>query len=168
MNLYLIRHGIAEDRSQYEQDDKRPLTDKGHQKTENVAKKLKQIGIKLDLILTSPLVRAKQTAEICQKVGLTEKIVEFSALSPGGELTVWVNWWHQSGYNNNENNLGLVGHQPDLANWAETLVWGKSQGKLLLKKAGIIGLRLPKQSENPLGKSELFLLTSPRWMLNKF
>jgi phosphohistidine phosphatase len=166
MELYLIRHGIAEDATKYERDEQRPLTDKGSQKTAKVAQKLTQIGLKLNLILTSRLVRAKQTAQICQKVGLTEEIVEFTALSPGGDIKDWVNWWQSSDYNNGESYLGLVGHQPDLGNWAETLIWGESKGKLLLKKAGIIGLRLPNR-ENPLGKSELFLLSSPKWLLNE-
>ncbi len=166
MKLYLIRHGIAEDATKYERDEQRPLTDKGSQKTAKVAQKLMQTGLKLNLILTSPLLRAKQTAAICQQVGLTEEIIEFTPLSPGGKIQDWLNWWQSSDYNNSESYLGLVGHQPDLGNWAEILIWGESRGKLLLKKAGIIGLRLPV-GENPLGNSELFLLTAPKWLLNE-
>jgi phosphohistidine phosphatase len=44
------------------------------------------------------------------------------------------------------------------------LIWGKFQGKLLVKKAGIIGLEVPNQ-ENPLGKCELFLLVPPKWLI---
>jgi phosphohistidine phosphatase len=57
-----------------------------------------------------------------------------------------------------------VGHQPDLASWAEQLTWGDDRQRLLLKKAGIIGLLIPDEG-NPLGKSTLFWLTSPRLFL---
>jgi len=59
----------------------------------------------------------------------------------------------------------LVGHQPDLTNWTELLIWGEIQGKLILKKAGIIGLDLLDLS-NPIGTSELFLLAGPKWITN--
>jgi len=58
----------------------------------------------------------------------------------------------------------LVGHQPNLGNWAEMLVWGTIKNKIIVKKAGIIGLSIPDQ-EMPIGNSELFLLTSPKWLL---
>jgi len=60
--------------------------------------------------------------------------------------------------------LALVGHQPDLGNWAETLVWGYAKEKLVLKKAGVIGINIP-DTGSPIGKSELFLLTSPKWVI---
>jgi phosphohistidine phosphatase len=165
MELYLIRHGIAEDRSKYDRDEKRPLTDKGRQKTKKVAQRLYNLGVQFNSILTSPLLRARQTAEILQEAGLSQQIEELSALAPDGKLNDWVNWWQNSGYNKNESYLGLVGHQPNLGNWAETLVWGNNKEKLVVKKAGIIGLRLPEQT-NPIGNSELFLLTSPKWILS--
>ena len=166
MELYLIRHGIAEDRTKYDRDEQRPLTDKGRQKTKNVAQRLYNIGVKFNSILTSPLVRARQTAEILLEVGLSQQIEELPALAPDGNLNDWVKWWQKSRYNKNESYLALVGHQPNLGNWAETLVWGSSKGQLVVKKAGLIGLRLPAQP-NPIGKSELFLLTSPKWILSR-
>ncbi len=165
MEIYLIRHGIAEDRTKYDRDEQRPLTDKGRQKTKDVAQRLHHIGVKFNSILTSPLVRARQTAEILLEIGLSTQIEELPALAPDGNLDDWVNWWQKSVYNKSESYLALVGHQPNLGNWAETLVWGSSKGQLVVKKAGLIGLRLPTQSE-PIGKSELFLLTSPKWILS--
>ncbi|HAC64969.1 MAG TPA: phosphohistidine phosphatase SixA, partial [Cyanothece sp. UBA12306] len=53
--IYLIRHGIAADRSEYTNDAARPLTDQGREKTAKVAQSLQKIGINFDLILTSPL-----------------------------------------------------------------------------------------------------------------
>ncbi|WP_175561132.1 phosphohistidine phosphatase SixA [Hydrococcus rivularis] len=166
MELYLIRHGIAGDRDplKYPNDEERPLTDKGRLRTQQVAQRLYDIGVRFDLILTSPLVRAYQTAEILQKAGLCDRLEEFAALAPDGDVRVWANWWLESRYNKGNSCLALVGHQPDLGNWAEILVWGSPKEKLVVKKAGVIGLLLP-DGENPLGNSELFLLTSPKWLL---
>ncbi|ACK65436.1 phosphohistidine phosphatase, SixA [Rippkaea orientalis PCC 8801] len=161
--LYLIRHGIAAERGEYTNDAERPLIEKGREKTTKVAQRLKEMGIQFEIILTSPLVRAYQTAEILQKVGLTEKVERFNPLSPDGDLLDWVKWWSNSGYNKENSCLALVGHQPDLGNWAEMLLWGRSEEKLIVKKAGIIGLSLPQQ-ETPVGNSELFLLSSPKWL----
>lgn len=160
--LYLIRHGIAAERGENINDATRPLTDKGREKTTKVAKRLQEIGVHFDLILTSPLVRAKQTAEILQKVGLSNQLETFDFLSPHGELSNWVSWWTNCPYNGEGSYLALVGHQPNLGHWAEMLVWGTRQDKLIVKKAGIVGLTLPQEA-TPVGKSDLFLLSSPKW-----
>ncbi|HEY9833938.1 MAG TPA: phosphohistidine phosphatase SixA [Stenomitos sp.] len=165
MELYLIRHGIAALREDYTHDEERPLTDKGSQKTAQVAKQLYDRGLRFDLILTSPLIRAKQTAVILQKAGLASTIEELTALAPNGDIEVWVSCLKQRWQSNaSDKTLALVGHQPDLGNWAETLVWGDAQEKLILKKAGVIGINMP-DTESPIGQSELFLLTSPKWFL---
>lgn len=165
MKLYLIRHGIAEERTIQKQDSQRQLIEKGCQKTEKVAQWLNNLGINFDSILTSPLIRAKQTAEILQKAGLSNKIEELPTLAPEGNIKDWLNWFQNSVYNESENNLALVGHQPNLGNWAEMLLWGSSSNKIIVKKSGIIGLELP-QSINPMGNSELFLLTCPKWLFS--
>ena len=164
MEVYLIRHGIAVERSPNLQDELRPLTQIGREKTGKVARKLGNLGVKFDLILTSPLVRAKETAEILRDAGLSREIVEFSALAPNGDLKDWLNWCLESRYNKTINYLAMVGHQPDLGYWAEKLLWGKSQEKLVIKKAGVVGLKLADE-QTPIGNSELFLLTSPKWFV---
>jgi len=164
--VYLIRHGIAVDRSVYEKDKDRPLTEKGREKTAKVGKQVQAVGIWFDIILASPLVRATQTAEILQEVGLTKTLESFSALAPGGDIQAWLDWWHhwQKETFQSDRKVALVGHQPDLGNWAELLMWGHSHGKLVVKKAGIIGLNCP-DDHSPFGNSELFLLTPPKWFL---
>lgn len=163
VDLYLIRHGLAGDRGTHANDDQRPLTDEGHRRTQQVAKRLYGLEVGFDLILTSPLVRARQTAEILLKVGLSEDLQESSQLAPDGSLADWLSWlepWRQSG----RTSLALVGHEPSLSNWATELVWGESGKKLILKKAGIIGLTLP-DSGSPVGRSHLFWLTPPRFLV---
>ena len=164
MKIYLIRHGIAELRAMDKEDSKRMLTSKGIMKTQKVAQKLASLQVKFDVILTSPYRRAEETAIILEQAKLAPRIVKHSALEPEGNILEWINWLQESNYQA-DSCICIVGHQPDLAQWAELLIWGKSQGKLILKKAGIIGLELFNLA-NPLGESELFLLTSPKWITN--
>jgi phosphohistidine phosphatase len=166
MELYLIRHGIAAERDsiKYSDDGQRPLTDRGRERAQKVAQRLDRLSLKFDLIQTSPLVRARQTAEILLKAGLSDRVEEFADLAPDGDILNWVNWRSRSQYNKENSCVAVVGHEPDLGNWAETLVWGSPKGKLLVKKAGVIGLFVPNK-ENAIGNCELFLLTSPKWLL---
>jgi phosphohistidine phosphatase len=98
-------------------------------------------------------------------MGLGSQVEEFTSLAPDGDIHTWVSWLQEWRKNLPEARcLALVGHQPDLGNWAEALVWGNAQEKLILKKAGVIGLNIPA-TERPIGQSDLFLLTSPKWLL---
>lgn len=163
IDLYLIRHGLAGEHGSYANDDERPLTEEGNKKTRLVAKRLRDLGLHFDLILTSPLVRARQTAEILQEVGLGQSLATIAALAPGGELSEWLAWLASAPLSE-QPRLALVGHEPGLSAWAETLVWGRAKGCLILKKAGAIGLTLPKTG-SPIGNSTLFWLTPPRLVL---
>ena len=160
MELYLIRHGIAAERGTYLNDEDRPLVKKGEKKTRQLGQYLLVKGLRFDSILTSPLLRARQTAQILQEEGLSTNVQIFPPLAPNGNIQDLLNW-HD---NNKVNYLALVGHQPDLGNWAEILVWGNFSEKLIVKKAGVIGLKFPERS-TPKGNSELFLLTSPKWII---
>lgn len=167
MKLYLIRHGIAEDRNDYHIDQDRPLSEKGRKKTNKVADRLVELGVRFDIILSSPLLRAKQTAEIFYEKGLSENLEYFTPLTPNGDIQDFLNWFRESVYNEVDRSIALIGHQPDLSNWAETLIWQSSNDKIILKKAGIIGLQLTSwESQNISPKAELFLVTSPSWILN--
>lgn len=164
-NLYLIRHGIAADREAYVGHDAvRPLTETGERKTGKIARRLYELGLRFEIILTSPLTRARQTAEILKEAGLTDNLEEFQSLAPAGELSAWLDWLTHWSPPEAVGNLALVGHQPDLGNWAETLVWGQVRERLVLKKAGMIGLTLPRVG-SPIGQSLLFWLTPPRFLL---
>jgi len=130
---------------------------------EGTMAKLKEIGVRFDIILTSPLVRARQTTDILLKTGLSSTTQEFADLAPEGNIQNWLSWLVASDYYQEQGSLALVGHQPDLGNWAEILVWGQTQEKLILKKAGVIALELPIH-EHPIGQGLLFLLTSPKFI----
>jgi phosphohistidine phosphatase len=159
--LYIIRHGLAGERGDFENDGERPLTEEGLKKTQAVAKRLVELGLEFELILTSPYTRAAQTAGILRKAGLGQ--VETSEdLLPGGDFEAWFSWF-EGWQSADKKALAIVGHEPDLGEWAECLIWGEARGRLKLKKAGVIGLNVPL--DDPIGNSELFWLVPPRVLL---
>ena len=171
MEVYLIRHGIAAERGTYRDDDARPLVAEGKEKTTQVAKRLAKMGVSFEVILTSPLVRAQETAAILLKEGLSDpkdlapraRLEVFPPLAPSGEISLWLDWYQL----HNPQTVALVGHQPDLGNWTEMLVTGEIRDQIILKKAGIIGIEIPTR-ENIIGNCQLFLLTSPKWFLTNY
>jgi phosphohistidine phosphatase len=163
MDLYLIRHGLAGESGTYTNDAERPLTEDGKKKTRQVAKRLVELGLTFDLMLTSPFVRARQTAELLLEAGLCETLEEATYLAPNGDITTWVSWlatWQPG----EKGSLALVGHEPNLSAWAEILIRGDAKGGIELKKAGVIGLSLPDNG-TPIGRSRLFWLVPPRLLL---
>ena len=164
MEVYLIRHGIAAEKGTYADDEQRPLIKKGQDKTAQVAQRLVSVGLKFDLLLSSPLVRAYQTAEILQQAGLAQTMETFAPLKPDGEISEWLEWQQQYQVQHPDAKIALVGHQPDLGNWAEMLLWGAIQGQIEFKKAGVMGLKTP-QMGSPIARSILFLHVPPKWLI---
>ncbi|UZQ54119.1 phosphohistidine phosphatase SixA [Trichothermofontia sichuanensis B231] len=162
--VYLVRHGIAEERSPAQTDETRALTPEGEKKTRKVAERLRSLNLHFDLILTSPLVRAQQTARILQDCELGKQVEIANELAPAGQLERWLDWLLGWQVEQPRANLAIVGHQPNLGDWAEQLVWGTVRGRLVVKKAGVIGITVP-EAMNAIGNSELFWLTSPRLLL---
>jgi phosphohistidine phosphatase len=123
MNLYLLRHGIAVSAEETAPDGERPLTPKGVKRLRKAARGLRRLGVSFDVILTSPLARARQTADIvAEELGLEAHVTEVEALQPNcsvDEVLASLN-----SYQNYENLL-LVGHEPLLSDTAAFLLTGK-------------------------------------------
>lgn len=161
--LYLVRHGIAAERSTYANDDDRPLTAKGRSRTQAVAQRLQTLGCVVDCILASPLIRARQTADILLEVGIADVLEINDRLAPGGGLEAWLTWLAGWQAQHPHSRLALVGHEPDLSHWAQRLVEGQVSDRWTLKKAGVIGVQVPSAAD-AIGRSQLFWLTPPRLM----
>lgn len=135
MMLYLLRHGIAVDADEngVVRDSERRLTDEGRRKAAIVGKGLSEIGVEPDLIASSPLVRAKETAEIVAKIlGAPGDIEVLDMLAPGmdfASVTAWVNTRKMKA-------IMLVGHSPDLQEYASYLISSSADTAIELKKAG--------------------------------
>jgi phosphohistidine phosphatase len=162
-DLYLIRHGLAGQFGDYPDDTQRPLSPEGREKTQRLARRWLDLGLQFDLILTSPLQRAQDTAQILLSTGLSEQLETHDCLAPEGELGTWLDWVARL-ESRPDATLALVGHEPNLSQWAELLIWGECRGRIVLKKAGAIGLHLP-ETGSPIGHSHLFWLTPPRLLL---
>jgi phosphohistidine phosphatase len=164
MRLYLVRHGLAGKAHHASRDDGlRPLTAAGVKRTRAVARRLKGMAVRFDAIVSSPLVRAQQTADILHAEGLGRRPETSVHLAPGSDFRAFLRWlsrWRGQG----QTRLALVGHMPDLGEWAEQLLLGASLGHLVVKKAGVLGLTLPARG-TPVGRSHLFLLSAPRYLL---
>jgi phosphohistidine phosphatase len=136
MDLYIIRHAIAVDEatSDYE-DSERPLTDKGRKKMRLIAKSLRSLGVEFDLILSSPYVRARETAEILADVFKMRDRIVFSdnliPLQSPEPLISEINEKHQV------ESLALVGHEPHLSSLVGQLVSESSKIEITLKKGGV-------------------------------
>ena len=112
MNLYLMRHGIAVDAGDpsVAGDSQRPLTNKGVKRMRRAARGLRRLGIDFDVILSSPILRARQTADIvAATLDMESRIQEISGLAP--ESSVEQLLFGLTRYHDREHLL-LVGHQP--------------------------------------------------------
>jgi phosphohistidine phosphatase len=138
MKIYLLRHAIAAERDPdaYPDDRQRPLTALGQEKMIKTAGALRKLGLRLDLILSSPLVRTRQTAEIVRSHLRMKKdrLILTEALAPAGDpgkLVAEIQEKYMVG------RLMLVGHEPDLSNLISLLLSGDTSLSITMKKAGI-------------------------------
>lgn len=118
--LYLIRHGVAEARGEAWPDDtKRPLTSQGTSRLKKEARGLARLGVQFDVVLTSPLVRTRQTAEVIA-TGFDPRppIVNTDGLAPGGQYPVLLADLEKQA---RRARIALVGHEPGLGELASHL-----------------------------------------------
>jgi phosphohistidine phosphatase len=135
MKLYLVRHAIAEDVSDHDDDSLRPLTEKGREKMNKIAAALREIGIQPDLIVSSPFVRASQTAAIlAEELNYKEELAYSDFLTPMAEADDMIGEINEK-YSVDE--LMLVGHEPNLSSLASTLLTGNSDLSINFKKGGV-------------------------------
>jgi phosphohistidine phosphatase len=119
-SLYLVRHAIAAERGdQYPDDSKRPLTSRGISRFRKAARGLVELGSDVDLILSSPFVRARQTADILSdQLRGHPPIAETMALAPGGSFKDLL---AELGQHARMGGIALVGHEPDIGELAARL-----------------------------------------------
>jgi phosphohistidine phosphatase len=138
MNLYLLRHAIAVERETpgVEDDSKRELTPKGAAKMRRVARGMLALELKFNLILSSPYLRTRQTADIVADEFNARSILRFTdSLIPGaaGEQVIAEITKHHL----KRENILLVGHEPLLSSLIATLISGDSTLDISMKKGGL-------------------------------
>jgi len=137
--LYLIRHGPAEGRGDAWPDDaKRPLTEQGMSRLRKSARGLSALGVAFDVILTSPLVRTRQTAEIvAAELDTRPVLVNTESLAPEGTYAAVVAELEKHA---KRTRLALVGHEPGIGELAARLIG--SRHAIPFKKGGVCRIDL--------------------------
>jgi phosphohistidine phosphatase len=138
-DLYIVRHGIAvEPGTPGIPDDERPLTAKGEKRMRQIARGLRKLELKLDRIVTSPLPRARTTAEIIADILHIKDRLETSNVLQAGASAATIHRWLRD---RSEERLMIVGHNPTLSDLVSLLVLGSMQPQICdLKKGGVASL----------------------------
>ena len=161
VELYLIRHGVAAERGdEYPDDSKRPLTSAGITRLRKEARALDALGIGFDHIITSPLVRTKQTADVFAEGLKTKPSVSTSdALAPAGTPAAVI---QDVGKHSKKGRIALVGHEPNMGELAARLIGARMP--LEFKKGAIC--RIDFDAFPPKGAGQLRWFLTPRMLRN--
>ena len=164
MDLFILRHGYAGNRlSDPMKDIKRELTISGKKEVVEIAKSLKKLGVKFNVIFSSPFTRAFQTAQIiAEEYKLTEQIELSEELKPDGSKGSLYNKLSKLSI---DSVILIVGHEPYLSGMINDIISNDNYNKnhnnnIILKKAGLSRIKIT--STVPKFKGELRWLLTPR------
>ncbi len=159
LELYLIRHGVAAERGEdYPDDSKRPLTNAGISRLKKEAKALDELGVAFDHIITSPLVRTKQTADVfAESLKSKPSVSSSDALAPAGTSTAVI---QELAKHMRKGRIALVGHEPNIGELAGRLIGARMP--LEFKKGGIC--RIDFEVFPPKGIGQLRWFVTPRML----
>jgi len=142
MFVLLVRHAKAEARSLLglgaKRDARRPLTDAGRKRMRRAARALCKLVSKIDVLASSPLVRARETAEIIAGRYDGISVLDLASLSPGGSEQELLDWLREQP---GDATIALVGHEPDLGVFASWLLSGGKLPFSPLRKGGACLIR---------------------------
>jgi phosphohistidine phosphatase len=148
VEVYLLRHGVAEQRSATGRDADRRLTEDGKTKLRKVLKRAAKHGVNPTLILSSPLARAMETAELAaQELKYGSEIVRTEALSPNSSPT---DIWKEIRAHRDEPSILLAGHEPL---FSATVAWllGSSRAMVEFRKGALVRIDLASLGSEPRG-----------------
>jgi phosphohistidine phosphatase len=158
--LLVVRHAIARDRlksmGQGMDDTDRPLTAEGRRKMALAARGLKQLHQEIDTILTSPLLRAQQTAQILSDHYPASRVTVCKPLSPDYNSATLIRALNEEP----GKRIAIVGHEPGLSALITTLIYSKDSGAIQLKKGGVAQLQFNDNIAS--GKGTLQWLLTPK------
>jgi phosphohistidine phosphatase len=155
--IYLVRHGLAEERGDaWPDDSKRPLTEEGMSRMRKSVRGLSRLGVSLEVVLTSPLVRARQTAEIVA-AGTSPRpsLVSADSLAPDGSFAAVVADLEKHA---RKRRIALVGHEPAIGELAARLIG--SRHAIEFKKGAVC--RIDLATIPPSGPGNLRWLLTPK------
>jgi phosphohistidine phosphatase len=154
MEIYLLRHGIAEDRSATSQDADRRLTDEGRAKLRRVLERAHAAGVQPSLILTSPLRRALESAEIAaRELGYEGKLQRTDALTPNSSPQ---QVWEEIRAHKAEPAILLSGHEP-LFSAVVAYLLGSTRAMVHFRKGALVRIDVAGFGAAPAGILEWML-----------
>lgn len=157
MQIYILRHGIAEDAPAGKPDSERALTEKGKSKLGTILTRAREAGVAPGIILTSPYMRARQTAVIAKEVLKVDgELIETRALIPASS-TAKV-WEEVRALAHETQQIMLVGHNPLLGDLLCALIGAPAYG-VDLKKGALALVEVEGLSASPRG-TLIWLLTA--------
>ena len=154
MQVYLLRHGIAEEGGLTVNDAERSLTNEGRRKLRHVLAHVADSGIKPDLIISSPIKRAQQTAEIARScLKCSQDVLLTRALVPGSTPE---SVWDEIRVHSGQESLLLVGHNPLFSHLAGYLL-GSENLQVDFKKGAVMCLEFESTGRKPEGTLRWYL-----------
>ena len=155
MQIYLLRHGIAEDRRPGGSDAERPLTPKGKEKLRQVLERARAAGAEPSLILSSPLVRAVETAGVAAEVlKYAGQIMRVDALAPDADPA---ELWNEIRGRRDESAILAAGHEPHMSA-AVAYLLGAPSLAVDMKKAALVRLDIDRFAGEPRGVLKWMLI----------
>ena len=157
MNLYILRHGIAADRgAEYPNDDLRPLTGKGIKRMRREARGMRAIGVAPGVIISSPLVRAIQTAEIVRDgLDAMPQTAISETLVPEAHPQQIIQELVKS--HSSSSSVMVVGHEPHLSSLVSYILTGKVSWLITLKKGALCNMDISAS-----GRGQLLWALTPK------
>ena len=151
MNLLVIRHAIAEDKEAFaasgRSDDQRPLTESGRSKMRRAAEGLRLTCPRVAVLASSPLLRARETADIVAPAFRIARVELVEALRPDRpfeELTAWLRRRIAPNHGGEDGTVAIVGHEPHLSGLITWLMTSGTDSRIELKKGGACLLRFDR------------------------
>lgn len=158
LELYLVRHGVAAERGEkYPDDALRPLTSSGISRMTKIAKGLAHLGVSFDLILTSPLVRTRQTADILAQGLGSPAVRPTDSLAPAGTKAAV---FKELSQHMRLARIALVGHEPNIGELAASLIGARTP--LPFKKGAVC--RVDFEVFPPKGVGTLIWFATPKML----
>ena len=148
MEIYLLRHGIAVEREEHGgPDEERELTDEGRRKVRRVAEAMRAMKLSFDVIFSSPVARALQTAEIVAEVLRLKRRLQLTEHLAGASPAKQIAWLRK--LRPSPASVLLVGHEPNFSELTSCLLTGRASMAIHFKKAGLCKVTARESGSGP-------------------
>ena len=155
MDLFILRHGKAGKSSGGSDDAARALTREGKKEVKRIAQWMKAQDFSFDIIATSPLQRALETATvIASELGQKDKLATWDELAPGGDPDTVC---YKAAQQGNDTRVLVIGHEPGLSRLISMIISGNPDSPIIITKGGLAKIRNYSFATRPSGDLQWLL-----------